>query len=650
MIVRKIMSRVTVLLTFLLSMPPAMSQNRNAAAFAVSYFSKTQDEARGVVMVIHAPEKWQAQSVANAKRAAFSAPAGSPGQTLSLQVYNLTGQQIYQAQSYRQELSWDGRDQGRHAVASGIYLFIIRNSNSPAQTKSLLSGRLFEDVTSASLPQDTSQSGDVELGDLDGDGDLDLVIAHLTGRYGRQPQVLINDGRGKFRDETATRLPHLLTLTNDVDLVDVDGDDDLDIYLANTHADWDSRFADKLLINDGNGRFRDETAARISQDWIGTPNVAFGDVDGDGDADLLVTHLPVSAPFSGVRLLLNNGQGVFADSTKGRLDTSAYSSLNVALFDANHDHRLDMALANHAIVITDENGNPIFSLSGQNAIFINQGRGYFKDETALRRAETVQDLTVELAPGDVDRDGDLDLFVSNVGFSAEQYLNRLLINNGQGYFADESAMRLPEEAVPWNNDADFADFNGDGALDLFMASVNPEAGGNSQDLLYVNDGAGRFSDLSTFDLPEVIDFSAAAASGDIDGDADADLLVANTIPALVAGANARNRLYQNQYDAVATKPDAPNSPPQLFENYPNPFRASTTIRFQLRAPSLVRLDIYNLGGQIVRTLAHESRARGEHRIVWDGFDDHNRLLPNGVYFYRLRTGAFRETRKLILLR
>jgi hypothetical protein len=426
-----------------------------------------------------------------------------------------------------------------------------------------------------------------------------------------------------------------------MDLADVDQDGDFDIYLANSNASQVPPFADKLLINDGTGHFQDETASRIPQSWMATQNVAFGDVDGDGDNDLLA-----AAFFDGVRLLMNNGQGIFADSTQRRLDTKDYFSIDLTLLDVNHDHRLDLVLANMPMEITDENGNPILSLSGQNAIFINRSAGYFSDETSSRYPAFVQDHTVEIAPGDVDKDGDPDLFIANIGFSSEETFNRLLVNNGQGFFADASLTQLPPETVTWNNDADLADLNGDGAVDIFVSSVEP--GTEASDLLYLNDGNGHFIDRSLIDLPEVLDFSAAAALGDVDRDTDFDIFIANTTPVLSSTVWAKNRLYKQQLASSVQSAFTPEVF-QLLRSYPNPFKASTTIHFTLPSPTLVRLDIYNLLGQLIRTLVDERRPSGEYRIVWDGRDDHDRHLPGGVYLYRFHAGAFLQTKKIILL-
>ncbi|MGH7495720.1 MAG: FlgD immunoglobulin-like domain containing protein [bacterium] len=100
----------------------------------------------------------------------------------------------------------------------------------------------------------------------------------------------------------------------------------------------------------------------------------------------------------------------------------------------------------------------------------------------------------------------------------------------------------------------------------------------------------------------------------------------------------------------------------LEQNHPNPFLsgarpsildrrdAQTMIRFSLTKDSHVQMRIYNLMGQLMRTLLDEQRPLGEHRVLWDGKDDHGELVPGGLYFYEMRSGAQFIKKKLLLLR
>ena len=88
----------------------------------------------------------------------------------------------------------------------------------------------------------------------------------------------------------------------------------------------------------------------------------------------------------------------------------------------------------------------------------------------------------------------------------------------------------------------------------------------------------------------------------------------------------------------------------LYQNFPNPFNPTTTIQFDLPSPGNVALKIYNIRGELVRTLIQEQLNFGAHRVAWDGSDDHGRLQSSGVYFYKLETKDFNAVRKLVLIK
>ena len=88
----------------------------------------------------------------------------------------------------------------------------------------------------------------------------------------------------------------------------------------------------------------------------------------------------------------------------------------------------------------------------------------------------------------------------------------------------------------------------------------------------------------------------------------------------------------------------------LQQNYPNPFNPETTIGFQLPQATDVRINIYNILGQLVRKLVDDEKQAGFHKIVWDAKDDVGRSVPSGVYIYRIQAGSFSNVKKLLLLR
>ncbi len=89
---------------------------------------------------------------------------------------------------------------------------------------------------------------------------------------------------------------------------------------------------------------------------------------------------------------------------------------------------------------------------------------------------------------------------------------------------------------------------------------------------------------------------------------------------------------------------------QLAQNYPNPFNPETTIRYQLTKASHVSLKVYNLKGELVKTLLEGEQIGGYHQIHWNGKDKNNQSVATGIYIYRLITDKYSKSRKMILIK
>lgn len=103
---------------------------------------------------------------------------------------------------------------------------------------------------------------------------------------------------------------------------------------------------------------------------------------------------------------------------------------------------------------------------------------------------------------------------------------------------------------------------------------------------------------------------------------------------------------------VTALDDGPGLPATfaLEQNFPNPFTPHTTIPYRLSATTDVRLDLYDLRGRHIRTLVHQNQPAGIYAARWDGRTETGTFAPSGVYFYRIRTPQFEQTRALLLLR
>ena len=89
---------------------------------------------------------------------------------------------------------------------------------------------------------------------------------------------------------------------------------------------------------------------------------------------------------------------------------------------------------------------------------------------------------------------------------------------------------------------------------------------------------------------------------------------------------------------------------RLYQNVPNPFNPTTAIRYSLRERARVSIVIYNVAGHMVKKLVGTSKPAGVHTVTWDGRNDQGQRVSSGVYFYKLITGRFTETRKMVMLK
>ncbi|MCA8964095.1 MAG: VCBS repeat-containing protein, partial [Planctomycetes bacterium] len=379
----------------------------------------------------------------------------------------------------------------------------------------------YTDATAAKLPVSTDWTTEVVLGDVDGDGDLDMVLAtyYWSTNYSGQNRLLLNDGSGGFTDVSAQQMPLLNDPTVDAALGDVDGDGDLDIVFGNAgYPGWQNR----LYLNNGFGVFTDATATNLPPRGFVTLAVAFGDVDGDGDPDLIEGNF-----FAQSRIYLNNGAGVYADATATNFPVYSSAVADVVVGDVDGDGDQDLILAQYSNLF----GNNL------NLLYLNNGAGVFTDVTATQMPN-LSEWTESVALGDVDGDGDLDLVCGN-----DYADDRLYVNNGAGFFTDATAAQMP----PAHGDAQtvaLGDVDGDGDLDMVIGNFTNKYATPSR--LYLNDGGGKFVQTVVHRLPENVSRTTALAFGDVDGDGDLDIAVGTAATRCKYGCGGdQNQLYLN---------------------------------------------------------------------------------------------------------
>jgi len=334
-----------------------------------------------------------------------------------------------------------------------------------------ITSTLAADPTASDITTDTNQTTSVTLGDVNGDGHLDLVV----GNHAQTNRLYLNDGGGTFgAGSDITADAHN---TYSVALGDVDHDGDLDLAVGNNGE------ANRLYLNDGSGTFG--AGSDITADAHNTYSVTLGDVDNDGDLDMVAGNLGEAN-----RLYLNDGSGGFTGSDIVTADT--HNTYFVVLGDVDGDGDLDLVAGN---------------LGEVNRLYLNDGSGSFTGSDIT--ADT--HLTSSVTLGDVDGDGELDMVAGNYGEA-----NRLYLNDGSGGFTGSDIVTADAHSTLA---VALDDVDGDGDLDLVAGNDGPI------NRLYLNDGSGSFGAGS--DITADTHATYFVALGDLDGDGDLDMVAGN---------------------------------------------------------------------------------------------------------------------------
>jgi hypothetical protein len=358
------------------------------------------------------------------------------------------------------------------------------------------------------LPLRPSSAENAAFGDVDGDGDVDLVFAVYP--YGAdvpfQNTLYLNDGRGRFTDVTAAQMPADSDASVAVVLVDVDGDKDLDLFFGNEGPS-------KLYLNDGSGFFKDVSATNLPK-YVNhlTYGAKAGDVDGDGDPDLVLANAGWGGPGGQNQLWLNDGKGVFTDATDKLPAAPSMDSKGLALEDVDKDGDLDILVGNG------------FFVTQLNSLWLNDLKksGKFLDASATN-LPPIAEVTLDLNMGDVNGDGAPDFYESTGIEIANPRVDRFYLNDGKGKFTEVSEKRFPKFEAGYTFAALFGDFDGDGDQDLYVGSSRYFGECGTQNRLYLNNGKGYFKDY-TAALPVGNDHVNGLAMADVDRDGDLDVL------------------------------------------------------------------------------------------------------------------------------
>jgi hypothetical protein len=389
-----------------------------------------------------------------------------------------------------------------------------------------VSAQQFVDQTATRFPVQAEYTNYIAVGDIDGDGDLDICFANGQGYSSLgtllKPRIYINGGTGVFTDQTDARAAGITGCFRSAEFGDVDLDGDLDLLLG---QDYNRQTL--LLINNGSGVFTNQTSSRLPTLNTSTARATFGDVDGDGDLDIALCNSGSSSRFGTgqPRLYLNDGTGRFNDVTTARLPQGNVSQqMDVLFLDADGDFDLDLFLATRA------------STPNQSRLWINNGAGTFANLGNFPNDATAYAYDA----GDIDGDGDLDLLGTNAGPSNQELLARN--ENGIGTSWTNISSSISPNPTSDDNDSKFFDIDNDGDFDLVIATLG------STKRIYRNNGLGAFTQVTNA-ITASTDSSLDVKVADFDGDGDYDIVTGQG-----ESGSFQNRIYINSGPADTIPP------------------------------------------------------------------------------------------------
>ena len=311
-----------------------------------------------------------------------------------------------------------------------------------------------------------------------------------------------------FEDATEQMIGVTGDWTNKVELADIDGDGLVDILFANggNYASPGTPQLNGAFLNRPDGSFEDVSEA-VFQTADLTRVIKAHDLNQDGVVDLVIgtTYQTQS------RLLLGLGDGAFVEVTDTHLPAASRSVGDIAVGDVDGDGDLDLVVADWGA------GNPLNNEGGRTRLWLNNGFGAFTDATEDQMPDVLVRFSWELELVDVDNDWDLDILVSCKSCGG----SKLFQNDGEGSFADTSEL-LPQYSN--NYDIEAMDLNGDGFLDLITINDGP----GLREHVFLADGAGGFTDATESLWPNAANIGEddnMVAFLDYDSDGDADFLV-----------------------------------------------------------------------------------------------------------------------------
>ncbi len=507
----------------------------------------------------------------------------------------------------------------------------------------------FTKIDTIVIAQDNRASDGSSWGDFNNDGNPDLFVANW---WGQNNLLYKNNGDGSFTPITSSPVTTESNYSETGVWGDYNNDGFLDLYVCNSGGD----LKNSLYKNNGDGSFTKLTGVFLNDQFY-TRNINWIYYNNDRLPDIFITN----ENNQNEKLYINNGDDTFTSMDAPSLLNNGGNSTSSNWEDFDNDGDLDVLVLNYS--------------NQHNNLFINHDGTFDKVNSPPFSTDTSNSFCS--AVGDVDNDGDLDIFITNAFTGSSPTHNFLYINNGDGTFSKDTGLVTQDEG--WSYGCAFGDYNRDGYLDLFTANC---FNANQNNSLYFNNGGSNnwlllnlegiksnksaigaivklkanifgnsfwqtrsvkgetgycgqnlqlhfgLGDAASIDSLEII-----WPSGIIQHETNIQI---NSVSKIIEDTSSITNLQQFE------------NPPQgynLGQNYPNPFNPGTKIKFRIGNPGFVSLKVYNLLGNEISTLLSENKSEGEYTTEFNGDK-----FASGIYFYVLRSGDFVQSKKMLLLK
>lgn len=436
------------------------------------------------------------------------------------------------------------------------------------------------------------------IADINNDGAKEIVVTTETGKI-----VAIDADGSIIFEYTAGGI-----FKSNPMIADVNDDGDLEIIAVTFSGNQ------CVVLNSDGTDFSGFPFSLPNGGTLSSP--AIGDIDSDGNLDIVAVSL------SGAVYAVSTSSASMLPGWPATIGANSWGGPIITNIDGDEDPE---------IIAIHSNGN-VFAFNHDASEVFNRTIG--------------SQIKGSAVTADLNNNGSVEIIFTT--------------SAGDLYVVNNTGANI--SGFPINFDTQFestpilADMDGNGTIDILF-------GGNNG-MLHSIDFDGNETRNFPYSVGSTVNTSAAF--GDLDGDGDLEIAVPNQTGMMVldykinvpesdiAWACLKRNASRtgNAFDsAIGTTPnETPELVTNLDSNYPNPFNPTTNISFSLKNDEVVSLQVFNVKGQLVKTLVNEKMVKGNHKAIWNGKDNSGKAASSGIYFYKLETDSFNSVKKMVMMK